>query len=538
MERTPVLVVGAGPVGMVAALECAHHGVRCVLVDSSTETTRHPRLDVVNARSMELLDRLGLADEIRAAGVTEKHGSDVIWSTGLTGEPISVWRLPSVAECWQRIREHNDGTQPAQPWQRLSQILLEPVLARACHRHPLIDTRRGWRFESLTQDEHGVSSKLVSTTTDATTTVRSQYLIGCDGAASQVRRTLGIGLDGFAVPRMPEAFMVHLRSRDLTTLHRHGRFWHYFAFRYVILAQDEIDTWTVHVNGVTPGEFDTPPTDPARFVRDVLGVDLAIDRVELTSRWRPQFLAAERYRAGRVLLAGDSAHQMFPTGGYGMNTGVGDAVDAAWKVAALVNGYGGTALLDSYEFERRPVGLRNLRTSRRHLGVHFAAGDLVRSGVSHSEVAAFLRAERGENEYAGVELGYRYDSPVIWQDEDPEPDWRPDRYTPTTWPGGRPPSVVLHDDSFLFQRFGREFTLVDFAGDGRASPLLDAAAEAGVPITHTVVRDRSARELWARDLVLLRPDQHVAWRGNRPPVDPANVIGRVRGTRSGAHTPH
>lgn len=536
MDRTPVLVVGAGPVGMVAALECAQHGVRCVLVDSSTETTGHPKLDVVNARSMELLDRLGLAGEIRAAGVAAEHPSDVIWSTGLAGEPITVWRLPSVTECWQRIRERNDGTQPAQPWQRLSQILLEPVLARACRRHPLIDLRRGRRFESLTQDEHGVTSTLVSA--GGTTTIRSEYVLGCDGATSQVRAALDIGLDGFAVPDLPEAYMVHLRSRDLATLHRHGRFWHYFAFRYVILAQDEVDTWTVHVNGVTPGEFDPPPADPAGFVRDVLGVDLAIDRVELTSRWRPRFLAAERYRAGRVLLAGDSAHQMFPTGGYGMNTGVADAVDAAWKVAALVNGHGGAALLDSYELERRPVGLRNLHTSHRHLGVHFAAGDLARSGVPLSEVDNFLRAERGENEYAGVELGYRYDSPVIWHEETDEPAWRPDRYTPTTWPGGRPPSVVLGDGTFLFRRLGTGFTLVDFTGDGRAAPLLDAAARAGVPLTHTVVRDEPARELWGRDLVLLRPDQHVAWRGNRSPADSSAVLGHVLGSYAGTRTAH
>lgn len=530
MDPAPVLVVGAGPVGMATALALARQGVRCILADQSFETSVHPKLDYVNSRSMEFFRQLGVADDIRAAGVAPGHPADVIWSTGLAGEPITTWALPSVDEERRRVAAHNDGTRSAEPGQRISQIELEPVLRAHCLRNHLIDLRAGLRFDSLTQDDQGVTSHLLDVMTGDGIRVRSRYVIGCDGASSRVRAVLGIGDDSFGVPGLPGAFMVHFKSRDLGALHRHGPFWHYFAFRYVIIAQDEADTWTAHVNGAHSDEFDTPPADPAAFLLATLGTELKIEKVLLTSRWRPGFMLADRYRAGRVLLAGDAAHRMFPTGAYGMNTGIGDAMDAAWKVAAMVRHVGGPALLDSYETDRRPVGLRNMHTSHRHIGVHMKAGTLLREGVPLDAVADFLGGERGENEYRGVELGYRYDdSPVVCPEDGPAPGWTPRAYTPTTWPGSRPPSLLLGDGAPLYDRFGASFTLVDFAGGGHADPLLNAAAAQGLPVRHAVVRDATARGLWERDLVLLRPDHHVAWRGNGAPADPEAVVRRVRG---------
>jgi 2-polyprenyl-6-methoxyphenol hydroxylase-like FAD-dependent oxidoreductase len=535
-EQAPVLVVGAGPVGMIAALELARHGVPCMLVEQNSGTTVHPKMEFSNPRTMEFYARLGIGDEIRAAGVAPGHSFDVVWSTGLDGRRLAVWPQPSVTEKWRQIREQNDGTQPSQPYQRISQTDLEPVLRSRCEKHPLIDVRAGWRFCTLDQDVDGVRSRLEHTRTGSSIMVRSQYAVGCDGAASTVRRTLGIPVGGGSVAdddsggvdNLPAAYSVTFTSRDLESLHRQGYFWHYFTYRYVLISLDENGTWSFHA--MDPADFDPMPDDPVARMRSVLGVDLAVDEVLVTSRWTPQYLIADRYRHGRVLLAGDAAHQMFPAGSHGMNTGAGDAVDIGWKLAALVHGFGGPRLLDSYQAERRPVGLRNMAMSRHHLQVHFTQMSMVRGGADLAEVGAFLAGQPPENTYEGVYLGYRYGgSPIVCADGSPEPEWVPQRYTPTTWPGGRPPSLVLGDGTPLYDLLGPEFTLVDFAGDGRGDKLLAAAADQQLPVHHLVLGDEPARSVWERDLVLVRPDQHVAWRGDAPPPDPADVVRKIRG---------
>jgi 2-polyprenyl-6-methoxyphenol hydroxylase-like FAD-dependent oxidoreductase len=536
MDQTPVLIVGAGPVGMIAALELAHHGVACLLAEQNSSTTMHPKMEFSNPRTMEFYSRLGIAEDIRASGVPPDHSFDVVWSTGLDGERLAVWPQPSVNEKWRQIRDLNDGTQPSQPYQRISQADMEPVLRTHCEKHPLIDVRTGWRFCSLVQDDEGVTSRLENVSTGDAVTVHSEYLVGCDGASSTVREALGIPVEGGSVAdddsggvaQLPAAYSVTFKSHDVSNLHRHGYFWHHFTYRYVLISLDEAGTWSFHA--MDPADFTPPPTDPPAWIRSILGVDLAIDEILVSSRWTPQYLIADRYRAGRVLLAGDAAHQMFPAGSHGMNTGAGDAVDLGWKLAALLRGFGGQQLLDSYEAERRPVGLRNMGMSRHHLDIHFHQMGLRRSGAEPAEIGAFLSSQPPENTYEGVYLGYRYaDSPIVCADGSVEPAWTPERYTPTTWPGGRPPSVVLADGTQLYDLFGPEFTLLDFAGDGRGDDLIVAAAGQGLPVHHVAVRDPSARSLWERDLVLVRPDHHVAWRGDSPPIDGAAVIRRVRG---------
>jgi 2-polyprenyl-6-methoxyphenol hydroxylase-like FAD-dependent oxidoreductase len=539
VKQTPVLVVGAGPVGMIAALQLASHGVPCLLAEQNAGPTMHPKMEFTNPRTMEFYARLGIADLIRSAGVPPRHSYDVVWATGLDGERLAVWPQPSVERKWQQIREQNDGTQPSQPYQRVSQAEFEPVLLDVCERHPLIEVLSGWRFESLSQHERGVTSSLTHVVTGTSQRIGSEYLLGCDGASSSVRRAVGISLDGGGVADadgggladLPAAYSVTFSSRDFQPFSRHGYFWHYFTYRYVLISLDEAGTWSLH--GMDPADFTPLPASPADWVSSVLGVDVPVDDVIITSLWKPQYLIAERYRDERVLLAGDAAHQMFPAGSYGMNTGAGDAYDIGWKLAALINGFGGEGLLDSYTAERRPVALRNMRMSRHHLQVHFNQMKLRRDGASLVEIGDFLRAQPPENTYEGVYLGYRYaDSPIVCPDDGParEPEWVPTSYTPTTWPGGRPPSVLLADGTPLYNLFGPEYTLVDFADDGGADSLLAAAAAQGLPVRHTVVRDVHARSIWERDLVLLRPDQHVAWRGNGVPADPASVIRRVRGS--------
>lgn len=536
MFDTPVLIAGAGPVGLVLAKELAHHGIRCTIVERNLQTTRWPKMDITNCRSMELLRRLGLEQGLREVGVPGQYSFDVLFSTGLSGRCFARWALPSVDQWRERIRTHNDGSLPQVPYQRCSQAIFEAWLKRLCECDPLITVRSGWRFDDLTQDDYGVDARVIDHD-GGSHRIRAQYLVGCDGATSAVRKAVGIALHGHALPR--HARLVHFKSRDLTALHAHGQFWHiFFTTPATLIAQDEVDTWTLI-------RYFPLEVDPAQFrsedlVAESLGRPVQIDEVIVTSVWRGNLLLAERYRDGRVFLAGDAVHQNIPTGGYGMNTGVGDATDIGWKLAAVLNGWGGPALLDSYEIERRPVAERNVARSERHAGVHVewrgrvdpalidASGP---QGEAHrNALAQFIQTECGENQDHGIELGYRYmASPIVIDESGAAPAWTPRHYTPTSWPGGRPPSITLADGSALFDRFGRAFTLLDFAADDRGRALCDAARRRGLPLDHLVVNDAHARELYERDLVLIRPDQHVAWRADGLPNDIGRMIDTVRG---------
>ena len=544
--QTPVLVVGAGPVGLVLAHELASHGVPCTLIDRSGDPTRFPKMDITNGRSLELLQRLGLVEVMRRLAVPSHHRFEVLFVAGLdandpTHRELGRWPLVSVDEARRIIRYVNDGTSPAEPAMRCPQSRFEAELRRRCHEHPLIEFRPGVAFHSLVQDVDGVTTALVDEHGHREA-VRSAFVVGCDGASSAVRHRLGIGLEGSG--QVVHLDMVHFRSRDRERLQRFGPFWHlYFPHGAVLIAQDEIDTYTLHVPA--DPESDPAAVDPVERIRLGLGAPVVVDEVLLTSRWTPNLLVADRYREGRVFLAGDAVHQVIPTGGYGLNTGLGDAIDLGWKLAAVVDGWGGSGLLDSYEIERRPVGMRNRDRSMRNsaviagyrrrattplIGADGAEGDTARSAL-----ATWLQEQRGENESYGVEYGYRYhDSPVIVPDGSPEPAWDPMVYTPTTWPGGRAPHVFLADGTPLFGRLGPGLTLVDLGSEPDAAAgerWRHAARERGVPFDIVRVDEPAVRCIWERDLVLVRRDQHVAWRGDAHPDDPGAVLDLVRGVQ-------
>jgi 2-polyprenyl-6-methoxyphenol hydroxylase-like FAD-dependent oxidoreductase len=512
-QAQPILIAGAGPVGLIVALELAHHGVPSVLIDRALEPTRFPKMDVTNARSMELLRRIGLEDAVREMGVASHYSFDVLWALPDGNEPFGKWELPSVDGQRLVIAECTDGSRPAVPWQRALQSDFEKHGRQLCRQHPLIDFREGVSFESLSQDDAGVDVMLSDVTTGEVFSIRAAYVVGADGAGSRVRKALNIEVD--VLGEMPPVFMAHFKSKDTATLHRYGRFWHYFVNGCVLISQDESQTWTFHAPLFEGMPTDGEP-DPERIMRDRLGVFPKIDEVLLTSIWHPKFALAKKYALGRVFLAGDSAHQLFPTGGYGMNTGVGDAVDIGWKLAAVVKGWAGQALLESYDAERRPVGMANVNHAKRHTGVHMKLGELAASNASREVLSNFIHQHRGENESDGIEMGYRYEtSPVILYENSPPPPWNSLHYIPSTWPGSRAPSFVTDDGRLLFDKFGKGFTLVDFQGN--AGTLTVAACERGIPLHHLALNDSKIRDIWERDYVLIRPDHHVAWRSNDLP---------------------
>jgi FAD-dependent monooxygenase len=416
-------------------------------------------------------------------------------------------------------------------------VHVEAALMARCLADPLIDVRRPWSVADLRQDADGVDLTIVHSESGEELVLRTGYVVGCDGAHSQVRTLLGIEQQGSEA--VATLSLVHFRSRDRERLQAHGQFWHvYFATGGILIAQDEDEVWTVHA--MLPPDADTGELDPVALVHQVCGVPVEIDEVLEHTFWRPNVLVADRFRSGRVFLAGDACHQVIPTGGYGMNTGLADAIDIGWKLAAVLDGWGGEALLDSYEAERRPVAIRNRDWSFRNLSVQLQILDRAdvalvdedsdRGATHRAELAAFVAGHDGENTSTGLELGYCYaDSPVVASEEGSPLELDPLAYVPSTRPGARAPHVPLADGRSILDSFSRGLTLVDH-GAPDAGRVLDAAAAHGVPISHLALEaDASSARVYERRLVLLRPDGHVAWRGDAAPADCRALIARITG---------
>ncbi|MFD0847282.1 FAD-dependent monooxygenase [Sphingosinicella xenopeptidilytica] len=534
----PVMIAGGGPVGMTLALELARHGVRSILVERNTHTTRHPKMDLTNGRSMELYRRLGLSDRLRAVGVPEENPWPIIWCTAPNGEELARFDYPCAAEQRNATALLNNGSGTAEPGMRISQIVLEPVLKKAIEENPLVDARFGWMFETLQQEADGVVTTIKQTDGEQRASIRSDYLIGCDGGGSRVRRAVGIELEGnHDVARI---MMIHFRSDAREILARFGIAWHLQNHAGSLVAQDDRDTWTAHLP-LLPGTDETT-LDAEAMIREFVGQDFPFE-ILMANPWTPRLVIAERYIADRVILAGDAAHQVIPTGGYGMNTGVGDAVDLGWKLAATIKGWGGDALLKSYESERMAVAVQNRQASERHFAVRMAILDLYVNAMTEGELDAagpegaarrsalsesIKTLGNAENESWGIEHGYRYPaSAILAVDAGPPPTFDPLRCIPTTYPGARLPHILLSDSTPLLDKLGPAFSVIAVRG-GNARPFVEAADELGIPLTVAELPDQAALHVIDRRLLLVRPDGHIAWRGDDV-GDARSVLTRASG---------
>ncbi|KAJ5929220.1 hypothetical protein N7454_007068 [Penicillium verhagenii] len=561
---TDVLIVGAGPVGMLLAYQLDRLGISCVIAERNLGTTKWPKMDLTNCRSMEMLRVLGLANDYRAQAkaVSSDANFDSVFITSLLSEGtlLSDWKLPSVNEHREYIKAHNDGTQPAEPGQRCSQIVFEAWLKEIICGRPNVTTKIGWTYTNHVETDNGVVATFIDST-GAAHTSQSRYLVGCDGGSSKVRESTGIQMLGgqmygnsrasYLVENSitdyfvsPARFhLAHFRSAELAQKLHFGRFWHAFPVGTgFVIDQEEKDTFTAHYP-LTGGVAD--PTDPHEVVYKVLGGCLGewrikIDEILVHSEWQPSFSIAERYctHGGRVMLAGDAAHRNPPHGGYGMNSGVIDAVDLGWRLAAVIKGYGGDALLKAYGDERRPMMIRALQRSHRHVLEHVNLGalynqhwDSLTGSSSEDErkhalevVNNYITTSGPETLDRGIELDLRYDhSPFIYPDGTQPVPWEVKKYAPSTRPGSRAPHLFLKDGSTsIYDYFGVEWTLIHFVGENEAdssSTFLDAAEKMGFPLKYVVLRgENHAHKVWERNVVLVRPDTHVAWRANKGPL--------------------
>jgi hypothetical protein len=320
--------------------------------------------------------------------------------------------------------------------------------------------------------------------------------------------------------------MIHFRSRAKELLQRFGTAWHYQSPRGTLIAQDDREVYTLHAR--FPDGMDTRYVDPLPTLFAALGAEIEAE-ILVANPWTPHLLVADRYREGRVFLAGDAAHQYIPTGGYGMNTGIGDACGIAWQLAAVVQGWGGSAMLDAYEAERRPVGLTNRDWSGKHTGVRMQIAeayaqnpDADTNPAQRERLAAFIaNAGNLENEAFGLEFAYRYDTsplvaPVLETKAGLSPPDELETIPATAWPGMRAPHLFCDDGAAIFDKLALAgFTLLRLSPTADATPLQEAAHKAGVPLALADVSSSPARDIYGADLALIRPDQHLAWRGNQ-----------------------
>ncbi len=529
--HTQVLIVGAGPVGLTLAIDLGRRGVRCTLIEQKEAPQFLPKMERCNARTMEIYRRMGLAQKIRDAGFPREAPMDVFIITSLVEPPLLHLPYPSVAQAQAQIKACNDGTLPLEPYQLISQYTLEPLLKAVAETMPSVTVRYSSEFISFDQDDGCVHTKIRTKT--GVEDVQSDYLIGCDGGSSNVRRLLGIGLQG-------EANLLQLRQAlyrcdDLFDRIPIGKGRHYHvadAHNSFLIVQDSTRHFTLHAT------VDSDDAMKAQF-EQVVAMNVAYEMLSCAP-WRQNLLLADSYGKGRVFLAGDAVHLVIPTGGLGMNSGVGDAIDLSWKLAATLHGWGGPRLLASYEAERRPIGARNVDASRQASRGRRAWRAAYKPNIrDNTPAGAATRAnlariadveQRKSNEMIGAELGYRYDhSPIVWPEAGEPPEDNVMRYIPTSWPGARLPHVWLADGRALHDRIGDGYTLLCLGSGQSADGLSRAFAGYGAPFTALALNDAHAREIYGYDLLLLRPDLHVVWRGNRLPDDPAKLAAVATG---------
>jgi 2-polyprenyl-6-methoxyphenol hydroxylase-like FAD-dependent oxidoreductase len=533
VAEIPILIVGAGPVGLGLAADLGLRGVAGLVIEQGEGPPDHPRASALNARSMEFMRRFGVADAVRAASAPEDFPHTALYCTSLNGFEIA--RI-------ERPHHGGKGPTPESPErpQRCNQLWLDPILRDLAASLPGVELRYRCRFESLREEHDCVIATVHDLATDERRQIAARYVVDCSGGHSPVRRAFGIGMSGSSY--VGHNLSIFVRAPQLWNHHPMGKaalisfvepagLWR----NLVILDGRELYRFGV----LGKRYFDAPEAvDADRLFEEVVGKPVPHEVISVR-RWTARNVVAERYRVGRVFLAGDAAHLNHPASGLGLNTGLGDAVDLAWKLEATLAGWGGPNLLDSYEIERHPVGVRNVghasqthetdRTQSPHpeIALDTAAGAQARRRMGD----ALVRTQTGKFITDGIALGYRYDpSPICWPDESPAPPLTVSEYHPSSYPGGRAPHAWLSPGRSTIDAFGPGFTLLRL-GDEAPDPAAIARAfgERQVPLHILSVADPEIGALYERQLVLVRPDGHVAWRSNGLPADPRALVDRVRG---------
>jgi 2-polyprenyl-6-methoxyphenol hydroxylase-like FAD-dependent oxidoreductase len=518
-SSTSVIIAGAGPVGLALACELGLRGIDCILVEKRDGAVAVPKQSMVSSRNMEFCRRWGVAEAVRTAVWPESHPRDFVYLDSLRGSELLRVKMPSYIQ-----REQRDFT-PESPCP-CPQIYFDPILMRRVRTFPNIDVRTHTRLDWLRQenDDTGVAVGITDLETGAAQTATARYLVGCDGPAGKTRETLAVDLDGLGV--VANSVNIFFRSPELESFHDKG--WARF-YRMI----DETGCWAelIPIDGKELWRltvFDEPASllDPDSLLRKMAGGQFPYQILSV-SPWERRDFVARSFGHGRVVIAGDAAHECSPTGGIGMHTGLEEVVNLGWKLAAMIEGWGGPALIASYEPERQPIARRNVELATRS----FRAIASI-PGWHDAEASADWRINTSWlsiPEHLKVQYCYE-DSPICVADDTPVPEPEPKCFVPTTRPGARAPHAWLADGRSMLDLYGNGFILLRLgAQPPDAAPLVQAAAARGLPLREIAIPEPCVTKLYERKLVLVRPDGHVAWRGDACPADAAAIVDRIRG---------
>jgi 2-polyprenyl-6-methoxyphenol hydroxylase-like FAD-dependent oxidoreductase len=542
MKEVSVLISGGGSVGLSLAAELGWRNIDCMVVEQASGLNNHPRANAVANRTMEYYRRWGIDKAITEAGIPPDHPADYYWLSSLHGRQLHRISLPP----FKKIREVKDTggyVKEEHTWSPYLKTItgqneVEETILNYIDTLSNINMNFNYSLESFEQDTLGVTSKVKNIKSGVIEEVRSKYLIACDGGKSMVREKLNIGLSGRA--DMAKFVSIYFKAPDFMKCHKFGSANIFFPlhkdYAGFLLNWDGGTTFTYHLM-LKPGQL-WNEVNTKKSIEEVLGQTTDIEILSVQP-WTAHALVADKYHDKRIIMAGDAVHLFTPTGGFGMNTGVSDAIDIAWKVQAMVEGWGGAKLIDSYFEERHSIGVRNTKEAADcfdQLNSVMQYGDILDEDSKRAEklrekLSINLKEQDKLIASSGTLLGYRYNnSSIVIPDGTEETIDNPRKYIPTARPGHRAPHIWLEEGVSIYDKFNKNFTLLVFTEDLiDAKKLISKAESIALPIHLLQINDKDVLNLYLNKYVIVRPDLMVAWRSDYIPENIIDILNTIIG---------